>query len=150
MHCKLQIANQGTMNKQISHKGNIEAISGNEIMVRILQTSACAGCKIASHCASSESKEKIVEVHDEDATRFTIGETVNVIASGSAGEKAVFFGFVIPFFVLIAAIFGAYLAKASEPMCGIIGLASLLPYYALLYLCRSYFKKIIRFQIEKY
>ena len=50
------------MENRIRHEGIIEAVDGATARVRILQVSACAGCKIASHCHTSDSKEKIVDV----------------------------------------------------------------------------------------
>ena len=50
------------MSAKISHSGIVASISKGCVQVRILQTSACAACKVAGHCNASESKEKIVDV----------------------------------------------------------------------------------------
>ena len=59
--------------------------------VRILQTSACAACKVAAHCNASESKEKIVDVLNvANAESLKKGDAVVVSTSGDvAGSAAV-------------------------------------------------------------
>ena len=47
------------MSKTIEHTGVIESINGNQIRVKIVQSSACSSCQVKSMCSSSESKEKL-------------------------------------------------------------------------------------------
>ncbi len=62
---------------RIRHSGVVDAIDGECVRVRILQTSACAACKIAGHCNASESKEKIIEVFRvADSARFKVGDKI--------------------------------------------------------------------------
>ena len=43
----------------IKHDGIVIAVNGDgTVLVRIVQTSACAACKAKAMCASAESKEK--------------------------------------------------------------------------------------------
>lgn len=42
----------------IKHQGIVENINGSHVMVRIVQTSACAACSAKGHCASADTKEK--------------------------------------------------------------------------------------------
>ena len=70
------------MDTKISHSGIVESISDGCVQVRILQTSACAACKVAGHCHASESKEKIVDVLNvHDTNRLKVGDSVTVCAS---------------------------------------------------------------------
>lgn len=137
------------MANTISHEGIIEFLKGTSVYVRIVQSSACAGCKIASHCATSESKIKQVEVTVADPSRYNVGDKVTVHASESAGFTAVLYGFIIPFIVMTGTIFGTYwwLGSEQEHIAALIGLATLVPYYAILYLCKGYFKRKITFYI---
>ena len=50
------------MSQKISHSGVVESILDGCVKVRIIQTSACAACKVASHCNAAESKVKIVDI----------------------------------------------------------------------------------------
>ena len=99
----------------ISHEGTIISIEKENLRVRIIQNSACASCKIAGHCQTSESKEKIIEVTTPDYADFAVGDKVNVTESVGVGAKAVVFGFILPLALMMAAIISAITAfDASE------------------------------------
>ena len=61
------------MNNRISHSGIVDSVVDGCVTVRILQTSAGAACKVASHCNASESKEKLVDVRCSDAGYLQAG-----------------------------------------------------------------------------
>lgn len=118
--------------------------------MRIIQNSACASCKIAGHCQTAESKEKIIEVTTPDYADFSVGDKVNVTESVGVGAKAVVFGFILPLALMMAAIISAITAfDASEGVAALAGIASLLPYYLVLYFLRGYMKNIMGFGIDK-
>ena len=50
------------MSQKICHSGIVERIDDGCVHVRIVQTSACAACKVAGYCNAAESKEKIIDV----------------------------------------------------------------------------------------
>ena len=134
----------------ISHEGTIISIEKENLRVRIIQNSACASCKIAGHCQTSESKEKIIEVTTPDYADFAVGDKVNVTESVGVGAKAVVFGFILPLALMMAAIISAITAfDASVGVAALAGIASLLPYYLVLYFLRGYMKNIMGFGIDK-
>ena len=81
------------MSQKISHTGVIERIENDSMKVRIVQTSACAACKVASHCNAAESKVKIVDVFGCDTTNYSTGQEVTVWASKDVANKALLLGF---------------------------------------------------------
>jgi sigma-E factor negative regulatory protein RseC len=92
----------------------------------------------------------MIDVYTNDTTRFSVGEKVNVIASASVGAKAVNLGFVIPLVIMMLSItIPILLFGLSEALAALIGLASLVPYYILLYRLRNRMQKVLVFQIEK-
>lgn len=134
----------------ISHEGTIISIEKENLRVRIIQNSACASCKIAGHCQTSESKEKIIEVTTPDYAGFAVGDKVNVTESVGVGAKAVVFGFILPLALMMAAIISAITAfDTSEGVAALAGIASLIPYYLVLYFLRGYMKNIMGFGIDK-
>ena len=135
------------MNK-ISHKGIVESLDGDRAVVRIVQTSACAACKAASHCSAAESKEKLVEasILENDAPR--VGEEVVVSMSGVNGRDAVVFAFVLPFIIMVLVLFCCLKLSSSEGLAAIVGIGSLVPYYFLLYLFRGKLRKRFSFVLE--
>lgn len=147
------------MSSKIRHDGVVERIGDGIVTVRILQTSACAGCKIASHChsalspadkGSSEAKERLVDVKcATGASSLTIGQPVVVTASAEVAGLALFYGFGLPFLLLLAVLLGVYLATGSELQAGLWSLLSLLPYYLVLWLLRSAMARRLSFELEE-
>ena len=73
------------MSNKIKHSGVVDGVDGTTVRVRILQSSACRACKVASHCNASETKEKLVEVTTSDASQYHVGDSVRVLADTSVG-----------------------------------------------------------------
>ena len=136
-------------NSRIKHSGVIESISDRSVRVRILQTSACAQCKIAGHCNSSESKEKLVDVYNvSDISRLKVGDSVMVTASARVAASALLIGFGLPFIVLVAVILAVYVITADEALAGLCGLGALIPYYILVWMSREKLRVRMAFEIE--
>lgn len=138
------------MAESIRHTGIVVAIDEPHIKVRIVQTSACAGCRISSHCNTSESKVKEVDVYDGDASRqLTVGDTVVVSASRAIVVRAMFYGFGLPLAVMLVAIVATSAATPNETIAALAALSLLAPYYLLLYLLRDKVGAKVTFKIEK-
>ena len=135
------------MSGRIKHTGVIESVEQNVIRVRILQTSACASCKVAGHCGASESKEKTVEVYGDFDGR--VGEEVTVVASEQVGVNAVILGFGVPFLILIAALYLLIRFTGNEPLAALGSIACLIPYYLVLYQKREKLRERLSFTIER-
>ena len=136
------------MSQKISHTGVIERIEGGSMKVRIVQTSACAACKVASHCNAAESKVKIVDVFGCDTTNYSTGQEVTVWASKDVANKALLLGFGVPFLLLVCVLMIALRLTASEGVAALVALGSLVPYYFALWLLRDRIQRGISFQIE--
>ena len=115
--------------------------------VRIVQTSACAACKVASHCSASEKKEKIVDVYDFPSA-YKTGDTVTVVASSRVGMNAVLMGFGVPFLIMILALYIASRFTSDEPLMALVSIVCLIPYYLLLYMFRDRIKEKFAFTVE--
>ena len=76
------------MSNKIKHTGIVDEVEGNCIHVRILQSSACSGCKVAAHCNASETKEKVIDVVTADARNYQRGDNVVVVADAAVGFSA--------------------------------------------------------------
>ena len=137
------------MSQKISHAGVIESIEGDSIKVRIVQTSACAACKVAGHCNAAESKVKIVDVVGADATRYQLGQEVVVWASKDVANKALVLGFGLPFLLMIAVLVIVLHVTDNEGAAALSALGSLLLYYGLLWLRRDSIQRGISFRIEE-
>ena len=136
------------MSQKISHSGVIERIEGDCIKVRIVQTSACAACKVASHCNAAESKVKMVDVFGCDTTNYSTGQEVTVWASRDVANRALLLGFGVPFLLLVCVLLIALRLTADEGLAALLALGSLVPYYFVLWLLRDRIQRGISFQIE--
>ena len=132
----------------IRHSGVVESVTEGCVRVRILQASACGGCKVAGHCHAAESKEKIVEVFCCDTAKYKAGQEVVVTASSSVARKALYLGFVWPFLILVGVIFLSVTVLHNEGLAALFALAALVPYYLVLYLCRGRIQQQLTFSIE--
>lgn len=133
--------------KAISHSGIVVSVEKGCVHVKIIQSSACASCKVASHCLSSESKEKVVDVYTPDYSKYSVGEEVSVLASSGVGFKAVLYAFVIPTLFIFAAIIVALNLGVSEPLAALTGMGTLVLWYIIIYMMRGYFDKVLTFTI---
>ena len=134
------------MHTKISHSGIVESVEEGCVKVRILQTSACAACKVAAHCNASESKEKIVDVLNVANTEsLKKGDAVVVSASGDVAGSALLLGFGLPFIVLVAVVL---LLTDNEGLAAVSGLVALIPYYAVLWLFRDRIRRKMAFELE--
>ena len=137
------------MSDKISHPGVIDSIEDDCVKVRIVQTSACAACKVASHCNASESKEKMVDVFCCDTAKYRTGQEVTVWASREVANRALLLGFGIPLLLLIGVLLIVLRWTGDEGVAALAALGSLLPYYLLLWLRRDSIRQQVSFQIEK-
>lgn len=136
------------MSNKIKHSGVVENILGDSVQVRIVQTSACAACKVAGYCNASESKEKLVDVYHADTRHLKVGDVVTVTASTQVAAQALLLGFGLPFVVLVAVLFAVVLITGNEGAAALSGLAALVPYYAVLFLFRNRIRDKLSFSIE--
>ena len=137
------------MTNTVEHQGVVENVNGYHLQVRIVQTSACAACGARGHCSSADTKEKLVDVTDVHAASYHPGDRVKVVAALSMGAKAVTYAFIIPFLILVLSLF-LFTSWIGQELTGALcALAMLVPYYFILWLCRSRMAKKFSFSIEK-
>lgn len=137
------------MTNNVRHSGIVHSVEGDCIKVRIVQTSACASCKISGRCSASESKDKIVDVYDSGNVDLNVGDDVWVVASQSTGFFAVLLSSVIPLFVLIVVLAAVLVITGNEAFAALTGLCSLIPYYIIIYMLREKIRTRLSFHIEK-
>ena len=136
------------MQERISHSGIVESVSDGCVNVRILQTSACAACKVAGYCHAAEAKEQIVEVYCSNTASYTTGQEVVVSTTGSVAKRALLLGFGVPFLALVGVLVIVLKITGNEGLSALCGLAALIPYYIILYLCRDRIRRQLTFYLE--
>ena len=136
------------MNSEISHSGVVESVGDGHMRVRILQTSACAACKVAGNCHAAEAKEKLVDVNCNNASVYQTGQQVVVTASHSVVNWALLLGFGLPLLILVGTIIVATWLSYDEGTAALASIVMLAPYYLLLWLLRSRIARQVEFRIK--
>ena len=136
------------MNNKIRHSGIIDSIENSTVRVRILQTSACAACKVAAHCNASESKEKLVDVAVADGSVRRVGDTVTVCASRNVVSRAMLLAFALPLALMVATLVTVMLLTGDEGVAGLSSVAVLVPYFLTVWLLRSRIGRQLSFTLE--
>ncbi len=139
------------MSDLIKHDAIIKEVGTDTVKVSIVSKAACLSCQMKSYCSVAEMQEKIIEVKKPRTglDKYDIGEQVNVVMYESLGIKALMLGYIVPFFVLLVTLVVAYGVTHNEPLSGLLALASLAPYYFVLYLFKEKLSKQFNFEIEK-
>lgn len=137
------------MNNKIKHSGVVDGVEGSCVRVRILQSSACSACKVASHCNASETKEKLIEVSTAEAEKYHVGEHVRVVVDAGVGFRASWYGYLLPLLLMVIALVTTLKMTSSEGVAALSSLGILIPYYICLYMLRSKLKRSLSFFIEK-
>ena len=139
------------MKDKIEHQGVVESIEGSHVRVNIVQVAACSGCKARSLCSSSESKEKIIDVYEDDAVmKYKIGEPVKVCGALSMGKQAVRLAFGVPVVMIVVWMLVAIVWLKLGELTSVGILAALLTvYFYILYINKDRMAKHFAFWIEK-
>lgn len=137
------------MSNKIKHAGVVDGVEGECVRVRILQSSACSACKVAAHCNASETKEKIIDVMDADASHYQKGDQVMVVADTAVGFRASLYGYLLPLILMVVTLVGVLAATHSEGLAAVSALGILNPYYVLLFLMRNKLRNRLSFTLER-
>lgn len=133
--------------RMVCHDGTVISQKDNHVQVKITARSACAGCHAKSACGTADMQEKIIDAVSREP--LTPGDTVTIKMEEKLGRLALFYGFILPFIVMIGVLFLLYLLGGSENSAALIALGSLVPYYLLLYVFRKKVEKDFIFFAEK-
>lgn len=132
--------------KTIFHKGIVQKHENESVTVTITSESACSGCHAEGTCSLSGKQDKIVDVKGH----FDVneGDSVTVIMKQSSGFTALFLGYLLPLIVLLSCLIIFTSLKYSEFISGLLAVASLVPYYLILYLLRKRIDDKFNFSIK--
>ena len=144
----------------IKHDGIVIAVNGDgTVLVRIVQTSACAACKAKAMCASAESKEKEIlalfvgeEAKRQEGERqdIKLGDEVVVMVQQKMGWKAILLAYMLPFIVMITVVaIGNGLLGIREEVIGTAALCAMGVYYIVLGFFKDKIQKDFSFTARK-
>lgn len=137
------------MRRSVEHRGIVERIDGNVVMVKVERQSACAGCHAKGLCGES-GQERIIEVRTPYANEFQPTERVIVaLERESMGFMSVVWAYILPLILLLAVLFSAHALGLDDGPAAMASLIATTAYYVVLYVLRRYIDRKIKFTIIK-
>lgn len=121
-------------NKTVCDEGVVKSIDNEFITVEIVVRSACSSCHAKSICLPSENKNRLVKAKNIDSETFQIGEAVLIYMKESLGKMAVLIGYLIPFILLVGALFVSNYFFKDELFSVIVAIGLVGIYYFILWL----------------
>lgn len=136
-----------SQHQMVEHEGLVQEVAPGMVKVNLLNAAGCTSCHARSLCRVSETDNKVIEIAS-GVQGIRAGDRVRVCFEESLGAKALFIGYVIPFFVVMAVLLLAWTITGSEMVSGLSALGSLIPYYLILSLFRNRFRKTFVFTLK--
>lgn len=130
----------------IQHDGTVKKVDGNSVLVSITSDPACSGCHAEGLCGISGKVEKIIDVKGK--YNVSPGDPVIVQMEQTTGFKAVVLGYVVPLIILITCLFILNSLSFNELTAGLISIASLVPYFLILYIFRKSINRSFTFTLK--
>ncbi len=134
---------------ELIHNGVVKFIEDRTIKVSVVAVSACASCKAKDICSASETEEKIIEIQNKDNINISVGDKVEIGLSQHLGFKALFWGYLLPFLLVVTTLITSLSYVHNQGIAGALSLAVLIPYYFILFYFRDKFKKTFSFTLRK-
>ena len=133
----------------MQHRGTVESVTNDTVIVSVMPESACAGCHAKSICGEHGEKREIV-VKTPYAAEYIPGERVIVaLEHNRMGLISVVWSYVLPLIILVGVLFGARAFGVEDGIAALSSMAAITLYYVTLYLMRNKFDKKIKFTIIK-
>ncbi len=133
----------------IEHPAIVVKINESDYDVMIMAQSACASCHAKGACSAADMEQKIVKVPKLQKDTFQTGEKVTVFMKQQAGGWAVFFGYILPFLIMVSTLIILISCKLSEGLAGLAALFILIPYYLVLYLNKKKLDSRFEFALKE-
>jgi positive regulator of sigma E activity len=134
-------------NPIIKHPGEVLRITPEAVEVKILRATACSTCVSKGACSIGDAEEKTVTVDDYRGSPLKPGDQVMLLMQRTSGNMALFYGYFLPFLVLVTVLVAGSMVVTDEGALALIAIGSLVPYYMALYHFRDRLKKKFRIRI---
>ena len=93
-------------------------------------------------------QDKEIEIN-HFTKHYVPGQEVTILFRESQGFKALVYGYVLPFILVLLTLIVATSVSDNELIGGLLALAILIPYYTTLYFFRHLLKKVFKFELEE-
>ena len=138
------------MAKVMEHKAQIVEIVAEEKRVEAVMVvdSACGSCKAKEVCGQGENQSRKVTVYVDHPEIYSVGQEVTVYIEQIMGIQAVVYSYIVPFFVMLAALFVTNSMALGDLVAGVSALSACALYYVVLYFFRKRLERVIVFRIK--
>ena len=123
-------------------------MKGDTITVTITNSSACSACHAKGACTIVDAQEKEIEISQINSS-YSPGQEITVLFLESAGFKALFYGYILPFILVLSVLIVIFSVTNREILSGLLAMGILIPYYITLYFFRDKLKKVFKFEVEE-
>jgi sigma-E factor negative regulatory protein RseC len=128
----------------------VSQIVGNDIIVDIERSSACASCESKSMCSALDTKTQQIKISNDDNYNVKTGDTVEVVSERSFCMYAIFIAFVVPLFLLLSTIIIlTEIFNVNEGISALAAIAAVAVYYVIVHFLNYKIETKIKFRIEK-
>jgi sigma-E factor negative regulatory protein RseC len=131
---------------KVIHNGFVKEINPGKITVGMTVLSGCASCQIKGACNMAEKTDKDIEIECDSST-YKIGQEVMVELETSLGLKAILFSYVLPLVIIITTLIIATSFIKNELLVALLALASIIPYYLILYIFKKNISKKFTYNV---
>lgn len=136
-----------SMSERIEHQGRVEAVIDQLLRISIVPQAACVSCSAKGACTAADTEQKYIDVPQTNPP-LAAGQQVLVYMQQSQGTRALWFGYLLPFVVLMGVLISASALLNNELVAGLLALGSLAPYYGILYLLRGQLARQFQFRVQ--
>lgn len=136
---------QGT----IRQSATVIRVDATEIEVEVCRPEACAACKAKSVCSEGGSTGGKRMTLVNDGQGYTVGELVTLVMRRSSGLKAVLIAYLVPVFLIIAALLLFQALHIKETLSALLTLGVLGFYFLAVRLSGGRIKRELTIEIEK-
>jgi len=140
--------NRKKTKENIKHKAFVKRVTDTSLIATIVNQSACSTCHAKGACTVADFQEKEIEITGF-SKKYKPGDEITVIFQESQGFAALFYGYVLPFILVLVTLIIATAFSSNELVSGLLSLAILIPYYITLYFFRHLLKKVFKFEVEE-
>ncbi|MBN1415001.1 MAG: SoxR reducing system RseC family protein [Bacteroidales bacterium] len=132
----------------IEQTGIVEGSGDGVVHVKIFPVSACSDCHSKASCSLFGNTERIIDVTNNTG-EFRRGDRVGITITQSMGNKAIAFGYFVPFLLVLLTLIALTVFRLKEWQAGLIAISTLIPYYIILYFFRTKLGKTFTFTLKK-
>ncbi len=134
----------------MEHKARIVEIVAEEkrVEAEMVVDSACGSCKAKEVCGQGESQSRKVTVYVDHPEIYSVGQEVTIYIEQIMGIQAVVYSYIVPFFLMLAALFVTNSMALGDLIAGVSALGVCALYYVVLYFFRKRLERVIVFRIK--